>query len=350
MMIPSVTDRLVFGALALRPQGSGVQTYQRELIRALSRLEQLPDLAAVVQEDAVGELPGGVTALSRPPSSGGRRALQGLVPVRGAILFHGLDVDLPVAQRSPTVTTVHDMSVFDTPWAMSRVRARGEQLLLRRSIRRADEIISVSRFTAERVKALTGRESTVVPLAPAPWARVPSPDEVAAARRKYLLPPRFVLQLGTLEPRKKPEVVNAALTDSGVPLVLAGGGTDGPDRPAGSLGLGYVDLADIPALYRAADVVAYASAYEGFGLPPVEAMACGAVVVASAVGGIPEAVARGAVVVQGLDPGVWREALSPLLTDDAAREEQRRAAVERAGWLNWGTTAAATAKVYRRLL
>lgn len=178
MMIPKVTDRLVFGALALRPGGSGVQTYQRELIRALSRLEQLPDLAAVVQEDAVGELPEGVAALTQPTSSGARRALRGLLPVRGALLFHGLDVDLPVAQRCPTVTTVHDMSVFDTPWAMSKVRARGEQLLLRRSIRRADEVISVSRFTAERVKALTGRESTVVPLEEFHLDVVPSGEDL----------------------------------------------------------------------------------------------------------------------------------------------------------------------------
>ncbi|QGU08521.1 D-inositol 3-phosphate glycosyltransferase [Corynebacterium occultum] len=349
-MIPLDHDHLIFGALALRPNGSGVQTYQRELIRALSRIRELPPLAAVVQEDAAGELPDSVLPLAHTPSSGARRAFQGLLPVRRAMLFHGLDVDLPIAQRCPTVSTVHDMSAFDTPWAMSRVRARGEQLLLRRSIRRADVIISVSHFTAERVKALLGRESTVTPLAPAPWARVPSEEAVAAVREKYRLPERFVLQLGTLEPRKKPEVVNAALEGSGIPLVLAGGRTDGPDRPAGSLGLGYVDLADIPALYRAAHVVAYASSYEGFGLPPVEAMACGAAVVASAVGGIPEAVGKGAVVVSGLDPKVWREALMSLLEDSPARAELRRCAAERVGWLNWQATALATARVYRELL
>lgn len=340
---------LVFGALALRPNGSGVQTYQRELIRAMKHLEGLPTLSAVVQNDTEGELPDSVRPLTRTVSSGFRRAFQGMVPV-AAELFHGLDVDLPVAQRSPTVSTVHDMSVFDTPWAMSRIRARGEKLLIRRALRRADAVISVSAFTAERVSELTGRDSVVTPLAPGSWAQVPSISTARTVCEKYNLPDRFVLQLGTLEPRKRPDVVNEALQGTGVPLVLAGGGTDGPQRPAGSIGLGYIDLEDIPALYRAADVVAYASAYEGFGLPPVEAMACGAVVVASAVGGIPEAVGGGALVVSGLDTARWREALLAALNDADLRKALLAEAVERSRALTWRATASATAQVYASLL
>lgn len=342
-------SRLVLGALALRPHGSGVQTYERELIHALSRVAGLPALAAVVQEDCIPVLPPGVTPLPRPVSSGVRRAVEGLRPVP-ASLFHSLDVDLPLGQSGPTVSTVHDMSAFDTPWAMSRLRAAGEQQLLRRSLRRADAIIAVSDFTAERIRVLTGREATVTPLAPAPWARIPTDEAVVAVRRKYDLPERFVLQLGTLEPRKRPDVVNEALRGSGVPLVLAGGRTDSADRPPGSLGLGYVDLADIPALYRAATVVAYASSYEGFGLPPVEAMACGAVVVASAVGGIPEAVGSGALVVRGLRSEDWRDALSGALHDEAQRSALRHAAAETISRLTWDATAESTAAVYATLL
>lgn len=340
---------IVLGALALRPQGSGVQTYQRELIHALTKIDGLPSIKAVVQEDSISALPPEVAPLARPVGSGSRRVLEGLRPVP-ATLFHSLDVDLPLGQKGLTVSTVHDMSAFDTPWAMSKFRAAGEQQLLRRSLRRADAIIAVSEFTAQRVKDLTGRESTVTSLAPAAWTHIPDQNSVIRVREKYNLPERFIFQLGTLEPRKRPDVVNDALLGSGVPLVLAGGHTGGPNRPAGSIGLGYVDLEDIPALYRAATVVAYASSYEGFGLPPVEAMACGAVVVASAVGGIREAVGSGAIVVKGLNHKEWREALSAALNDATYRSELLDNATQQVSTLSWQATARATAKVYAGLL
>ena len=341
---------VVWGALALRPEGSGVQTYQRELIHATSALQTGRRFAAVVQDDAVGELPGAIAAIRRPVSSGAARAMHGLRAVTGADVFHSLDVDLPLGQRGATVSTVHDMSVFDTPWAFGAVRARGERALLRRSIRRADVVIAVSQFTAERVLALTGRHATVTPLAPAGWVRVPEDREVDAVRAKYGLPERFILQLGTLEPRKNPHVVAEAARKIGIPMVLGGAGTDGPDRPSGSIGLGYVDGADVPALYRAATVVAYASRYEGFGLPPLEAMACGAVVAASAVGGIPESVGDGAVVVGRDTVESWTSVLRELVEDSGRRSELRRASEEVVGKRTWSHVAGETLSVYDSLL
>lgn len=340
------TGVVVWGALALRPGGSGVQTYERELIRATADLGSGRGLAAVVQEDAISELPDDVRAITRPVCSGARRAVHGLRPAPGAALFHSLDVDLPVAQRGPTVSTVHDMSVFDTPWAFGAVRARGERILLRRSLRRADAVIAVSEFTAERVAALTGRVATVTPLAPADWARIPGQAEVEAVRVKYDLPRTFVLQLGTLEPRKNPHVVADAARDLGVPVVLGGAGTDGPGRPVGSIGLGYVDQVDVPALYRAADVVAYASRYEGFGLPPLEAMACGGVVAASAVGGIPESVGSGAVVIARDTAEHWTRAIRDLLSDTDRRAELRAAAATVVASRTWSAVASDTLAVY----
>lgn len=340
---------MVWGALALRPGGSGVQTYQRELIRAAVEVEQSRSFAAVIQEDAGGELPASVEAIARPVASGVRRAFSGLRRVPGAAVFHGLDVDLPLCQSGGCVTTVHDMSVFDTPWASGPVRARGEQALLRRSIGMADAVIAVSEFTADRVWALTGRTAVVTPLAPASWAQVPRREDVELARSKYQLPNRFILQLGTLEPRKNPHVVAEAARELDIPFVLGGAGTDGPGRPTGSIGLGYVDRADVPSLYRAADVVAYASRYEGFGLPPVEAMACGGVVAASAVGGIPEAVGTGAEVVSADSAESWTEVLRELLGDRDRRVELRARAAAVLSKRTWNTVAAETLMVYDSL-
>lgn len=338
--------KVVWGALALRPGGSGVQTYQRELIRAAVGAGSGRTFAAVVQHDVVDELPPEVTPLGRPMTTGARRAVSGMRRVRLDGVFHSLDVDLPVGQRTPCVSTVHDMSVFDTPWAFGAVRARGERALLRHAMTRADAVIAVSAFTAERIRELTGRTATVTPLAPAGWARVPGQEEVEAVRRKYDLPERFVLQLGTLEPRKNPHVVAESARDLGVQMVLGGAGTDGPNRPPGSLGLGYVDKADVPALYRAADVVTYASRYEGFGLPPVEAMACGGVVAASGVGGIPESVGDGAVVVKNDSVGSWTPVLRELLEDQGRRDELRAKAARVVRSRTWDAVAAETLSVY----
>lgn len=301
----------------------------------------------MVQRDATGELPATVRPIRRPIVSGAVRAALASAPMLGVDVVHALDVDLPVATNALRVATVHDMSVFDTPWAYSAARGIGERILLRTSLRHADLLLAVSEFTAERVSALVGRECVVTPLAPAPWAVPPTPNEVVVVRQKYHLPERFVLQVGTVEPRKDVALVAAAAHELEVACVLAGAGSAGPDAPGGTLGLGYVDAADLPALYSAATVVAYASRYEGFGLPPVEAMACGAAVVASAVGALPQVVGDGAFLVARHTPQCWVAALRPLLRDDAERRDLRARASVCAARMSWASTADQTVVAYR---
>ncbi|MBM7413732.1 MULTISPECIES: glycosyltransferase family 1 protein [Nocardiaceae] len=343
----SSTTRIVFGALALRPGGSGVQTYIRELLRELPGRLPGTDLAAVVQKDAISELPSGVDALPRPVSGGAVRAVLGALPVGSHDVVHGLDVDLPLVGRGATVATVHDISVIDMPSASSRFRAAGEQRLVRRSLRKADLLIAVSQFTADRIKAVSGRDAAVVELAPAAWAMPPEDGAVETVRAKYGLPERFVMQVGTVEPRKNVQLVADAAEKLGVPFFLAGAGSTGPDAPRYANGLGYVDVEDLPALYAAATVTAYASRYEGFGLPPVEAMACGGAVVASAVGALPEVVGKGAVLLDNERVDDWAEALSPLMFDDTARADLVTEALHAMADLTWARTAERTADAYR---
>lgn len=314
---------------------------------ALAPLLPTADLSAMVQRDATGELPAGIRPVRRPVAAGARRAAFALVPQRAVDVVHALDVDLPLGCGALRVATVHDMSVFDTPWAHSRVRGSGERALLRTSIHRADVLLAVSEFTAERVHWLLGRDCVVTPLAPAPWAAPPTAAQVTALRAKYGLPKRFLVQVGTVEPRKDVAMVAAVARELDVPCVLAGAGSQGPHAPAGTIGLGYLDVADLPALYRAATVVVYASRYEGFGLPPVEAMACGGAVVASAVGALPQVVGDGAILVTTHTPAAWTRAVRPLLHDDALRQSLRRRAITAASRLSWRSTAAQTIAAYR---
>lgn len=314
---------------------------------ALATLLPRSELSAVVQRDAVGELPERVRPHVRPVAAGPVRAVLGMLPMTGIDLVHSLDVDLPLIARAARVATVHDMSVFDVPWAFSRSRAAGERVLVRSALRSADALVAVSAFTAERVEAVSGRRCVVTHLAPAPWARPPTASDVRRVRLAHRLPERFVLQVGSIEPRKDVVLVAAAARELGVACVLAGSGSTGPGAPAGAQGLGYVEVADLPALYAAATVVAYASRYEGFGLPPVEAMACGAAVVASRVGALAQVVGDGAILVGRHRLDDWVAALRPLLADDEHRRELAARAVRAAGRLSWAATARDTVAVYR---
>jgi glycosyltransferase involved in cell wall biosynthesis len=339
-----VPPRLVLNGLALRPAGSGVQTYIRQLIRHLPAVVEA-HLAVLVQQESVALLPAGVEALPRPRCAGVRRALHGLRPVGPADLVHGLDVDLPVRTEAPAVATVHDLSVFDIPWAFAWHRSAGERILVARAVARADAVIAVSAFTAERVWAHFRRPATVIHEAPSPDLRPPTSSEVEEVRARYGLPGRFVLHVGTVEARKNLDLLARACRQAGLPLVLAGAVRGAV--PPGSRSLGWVPDAHLGGLYGAATAVAYPSVYEGFGLPPLEAMACGAAVVASRLPPLEEVLGPGALLVPAGDGDRLAAALRDLAADPARRAEAARAGVERARCFTWSATARATADVYR---
>ncbi|OYD71665.1 glycosyl transferase family 1 [Rhodococcus sp. OK302] len=334
--------------MALRPGGGGVQTYAREVLKEIAPLiNGTVKLSASIQSDAVSEIPASLSVIPRPVVAGARRAAWAMVPIRGSALYHSLDVDLPIRQAGLTVSTFHDMAVFDVPWAFSKFRAAGERQLLSMALRKADVLIAVSDFTAERIKSLSGREAIVTPLAPAPWATVPTPTEVAEVRHRLSLPERFVLQVGTIEPRKDVALVANACSELSIPFVLAGSGSRGPDAPSSAIGLGYVATEDLPALYSAATAVAYASHYEGFGLPPLEAMACGSAVVASAVGALPDFADDAAALVHTHDKDSWVRALRSVINDSEYNAALRTSAPRVASRFTWAQTAELTVEAYR---
>ena len=338
--------RLAFNALSLWPGGSGVQTYIVELLSALVGTVDA-DMVAAVRADAVDLLPPTVTPIVRRPGQGVRAMLTEARGLGPASLVHGLDVHIPARPRAPAVATVHDLAVYDVPWAFTRRWVLRERAAIAHAARRADTLVAVSAFTAERLQERFGREATVVPEAPS-RDMVPAADaELAEVRLAYDLPDRFVLCVATIEPRKDVATLATACRDAGVPLVIAGAARAA--APAGARLLGYVPRAHLPALYGAATVVAYPSIYEGFGLPPVEAMACGAPVVAFRIPPLEESLGEAAVLTAPGDGAELAGALRALFGDDERRRELAVAGLARAGTLSWSKTAAATAAVYRHL-
>jgi glycosyltransferase involved in cell wall biosynthesis len=342
------TRGVVYNALPLDARGGGVSTYIRELLRAMTAVVDMP-LAAAVRPSGLAELPPGVTPLVKRESSGVARALTGAVGFGPCQLVHGLDVDLPVGRGARSVSTVHDMAIFDVPGTFPRHRVAGERLLVRHALRRADAVVANSAFTADRIRQLTGRVAVVTPLAPGTGMAPPSEESVNEVRSRYRLPERFVLHVGNIEPRKDIPTLAEACRAVSIPLVLTGHSLWGHQPPPGAVEIGHVPLADLPGLYGAATVVGYASRYEGFGLPPIEAMACGAAVVTTPVPAVTELAGDGAELFQPGDVDGLAETLRRLVHDESRRVELAKRGSRLVAGLSWVRAAGQTADVYRSL-
>ena len=284
-------------------------------------------------------------------------------------LLHGPFYTLPAICPCPAVVTIHDITFELRPeWFTRRARLafRG---FASRSARRARHVLTVSeRSRTDIIEAygLPAWRVTAVPLAPDPrFERVSDPVRLARVRRAHALEGDYLLHVGSITPRRNiGRLLDAFASVRGrspkLTLALAGE-VEPPSPPLETeiarrgLGsavrvLGYVPEADLPTLYSGAAVVVYPSLYEGFGLPVLEAMACGAPVVSSATSSIPEVAGDAALLVDpertdAIAAGIWS-----ALTDLPLRERLARAGPERAATFSWSRTARETLAVYRRAL
>lgn len=259
---------------------------------------------------------------------------------------------IPCASAAPLVVTVHDLAFVHEPAHFTRWGVA----LFRRSLRvvrdRAALVLCSSQATADDVlRAGVGADRIrVVPLGVEPREPVDE-AELRRVRAAYALPDRYVLFVGTVEPRKNLARLAAAVArlDDSLTLVAAGpaGWGDGPPAEGAPVRfLGFVPDTDLPSLYAGATVVGYPSLREGFGLPVLEAMACGAPVVTSA-GTATEEAAGGAAVL--VDPTSVEDIAGGLADAIGRRDELVDAGRRRAAAMSWTHTAALTAAAYREV-
>jgi glycosyltransferase involved in cell wall biosynthesis len=281
-------------------------------------------------------------------------------------LLHGPAFAGPLIGLCPQVITVHDLSFLRYP----EFFRPGNRLYLRAitgiSCRRAAAVIAVSDFTAKETAALLRvrpeRITTVYHGVAARFRPLPDAD-IAAFRERKGLPERFILFLGTLEPRKNLlRLVQAfsRLHDPTLHLVLAGAQGwfyEEIYAEVERLGLGtrvhfpgFVSAEEQPFWYNAARVFAYVSTYEGFGMPVLEALACGVPTVTTAAASLPEAGGDAALVVPPNDVLALADALHRAAVDDILRADMRRLGFDHAAGFSWSRTAAQTLAVYRQAL
>ena len=263
---------------------------------------------------------------------------------------------LPLGRmRVPSAITVHDLAIYRNPrWFPGR-QPLSTRIIVPRSVMGADVVIAVSENTAHDISELFGLDRSrihVVHHGVSPRMRPMGADELADARAHLGLPERFILFVSTVEPRKNLET----LLDAWVLM------RDRPDLVVvGSFGWRYQAIRDkmarlgprlqhresvdpdaLPAIYNLARALAHPAWYEGFGLPPLESMACGTPVVVSDRSSLPEVVGDAGLIVPADDPEEWRKALERVVGDTQLAADLRHRGILRAAQFSWQRAARQT--------
>ncbi|HEX2914040.1 MAG TPA: glycosyltransferase family 1 protein [Chloroflexia bacterium] len=278
---------------------------------------------------------------------------------------------VPLASFSPAVLTIHDLGFMRFPERYKAAKRRYLHVMTSLSARKASHIITPSESVRQEViDLLKIRPDKVTAVAEGAGQsfRVYPEQEVAEWRKANNVPDRFVLYLGTLEPRKNLPLLLRAFArwrqeqpSQARDVVLVLGGAKGwlyeeifrlvkeLDLESVTRFQGYISENDLPLWYNSARCFVYPSVYEGFGLPPLEAMASGCPVITSNTSSLPEVVGEAGIMVGPDDVDALTAGLASLLTDEAEYSRRRKACLERAAGFTWTQAARQTLDIYRQV-
>lgn len=286
--------------------------------------------------------------------------------LRGADLHHALAFVAPLVNPAPTVVTVYDLSFIHYPERLSASRRAYLRLLTERTCRRARRVIAISHSTARDLTETLGISPEKIDVAQpgydADHMRPLDDAAIRAFKTTKNLPDRFWLFIGTLEPRKNLVMLleaYAALKNR--PPLIIGGGKGWDYDPIFEahrrlkLGdavqfVGFVPSDELVFWYNSAEMFIYPSVFEGFGLPVLDAMACGTPVLVSDASSLPEVVGDAGMCVPPHDVEAWRGALRHAEVDAAWRAQAREQGITQAACFSWSKTARDTLNSYRKAL
>ncbi len=363
-------------------QGAGIGRFVRSLVKALADIDRDTEYILVFADPPKGVSPD----IPQAPNFSCRRIP---LPDRAlTVLWHRASLPLPVelitgrvdvfhspnfvlapVWRSSAVVTVHDLAFLLRPECADANLRDYLEKTVPRSVARSDFILADSESTQTDLICLLGVPPSKVAVVPGgveeQFAPVRDPEALEEMRRRVSGGAPFILSVGMIEPRKNVvrlieafEMVKSR-TQPPHKLVLAGkrGWLSDPiyararesPRASDIVFPGYIPDADLPTLYSAADLFVFPSLYEGFGLPPLEAMACGTPVVVSDSSSLPEVVGDAALMVSAESSVELAEAMGLALEDGGLRDRMVAAGMRQAKQYTWRASAEKTLDVYRKL-
>ncbi len=265
----------------------------------------------------------------------------------------------------PMILSVYDLSLVTFRDHHPRERVWFYNAFLPRRLRYASHILTISRFVQSEIQTImkvSPERISAVLLAPDPLFTPRDPERTRRVQKTYHLPDTYFLFVGSLEPRKNLNLIIQAMTgrDQTLPLVLAGWdgwGDKAWKQEMRTAGLadrvfmtGYVDDETLACLYSGARALIYPSLYEGFGLPVLEAMACGCPVICSHAASLPEAAGDAGLLIDPHDPEDLARAMDRISHDPDLRQTMAKKGLEWAGRFSWRKTARETLSVFDDLM
>lgn len=365
--------RVALDAIPLVAAKTGIGHYTDALAAALAQIHSDHEYTLISPFDfalpASRVVPPNLSRMFLPVRSVFRRwwlvGLPAFLQISPFDVFHGTNYCIPVFAPCPTVVTVHDLSLFRRSSTHEDENVRRGKRRIPLMIRRATRIIAPSEWTRREILEHFNVDPALVRVIPEGARREMRPltrEECSGVLQKHGITSPYLLFVGTIEPRKNlPTLLRAydellRATPHRPKLILCGGNgwkNDEVYRLVDELKLtemvrflGYVGDEDLPALYSAADCFLYPSVYEGFGLPPLEAMACGTPVITSDASSLPEVVGAHGLTHAPQDYLGLTALIARVLGDKETSDHYRQAGLDRSRVFSWDRAARETQALY----